>query len=209
MNGINACDTHDYFEGSRCPICGAAGDRVLSGDRRRRLSTFLSGLLRHFPDDHGLDLTAHGWAGFDRVVTVLAERYDWADAVAVAAVVATDPKGRFERTDGRIRAAYGHSVEVTLDETASPVPDSLYHGTAPSNLEAILAEGLEPMERQLVHLSGTVSEARAVGRRHASEPVLLEIAADRMLADGYRIAKRGNTVYTTDRVPPRYVQRRG
>ncbi len=207
MNGISSCDTHGYFEGDECPICGVDGDRVLPGGRRRRLSTFMSGLLRHFPDDYGLDLTVHGWAHVDRVATVVTQRYAWADADAVAAVAATDPKGRFERSDGRIRAAYGHSVDVTLDETDGPVPDVLYHGTAPSSLEAILTDGLKPMGRQSVHLSSTVSDARAVGRRHASDPVVLEIDAARMLSDGHRIAERGDAVYTCDRVPPRYVQR--
>ncbi len=31
---------------------------------------------------------------------------------------------------GRVRAAYGHSVDVTLDGTDDPVPATLYHGTA-------------------------------------------------------------------------------
>lgn len=85
------------------------------------------------------------------------------------------------------------------------MPDTLYHGTAPRNLESIRAEGLQPMSRQQVHLSGTRRTARAVGERHTAEPVVLAVDAATMLADGYRIAKPGRETYTTDVVPPTYL----
>lgn len=209
MTTIRSCEDHGYFDGDACPACDATGTRVLSSERRRRLSKFLSGLLRHFPGEYGLDLSARGWADRDAVDAVVAERYDWADGTAVEAVVETDPKGRFEYTGERIRAAYGHSVDVGLEDTEEPVPETLYHGTAPSNVDSILETGLRPMGRQLVHLSASVADAREVGRRHADDPVILVVDAGAMLADGRRVTKRGETVYTADAVPPRYVHRRG
>ncbi|MFB6151947.1 MAG: RNA 2'-phosphotransferase [Haloarculaceae archaeon] len=226
---VRACDAHGYFEGERCPVCDAAGRPVLGGDRRRRLSKFVSGALRHFPGDAGLDLDGAGWTAFDDLAAAVERKYDWADREALAAVVATDPKGRFERTGGgnaaggtgpsrtdtagpgddRVRAAYGHSVDVDLEAGDGPVPDTLYHGTAPANRAAILREGLRPMDRQRVHLSGTVEAAREVGRRHADDPVVFAVDAAAMLADGRDVTKRGPTVYTTDRVPPEYLRPRG
>lgn len=208
MTIIRTCETHGFFDGEACPTCGAAGTRVLSSERRRRLSKFLSGLLRHFPDEYGLALDARGWADRDAVDAVVTGRYDWADGTAVGAVVATDPKGRFEYTAQRIRAAYGHSVDVVLEDADNPVPETLYHGTAPSAVDSILAEGLKPMGRQLVHLSPSVADAREVGRRHASDPVVLVVDAEAMVDDGHEIAKRSEAVYTVDTVPPRYVHRR-
>ncbi|QLH75992.1 RNA 2'-phosphotransferase [Halosimplex rubrum] len=219
MTDLGACDDHGYFEGGTCPVCDREGDAVLAGGRRRRLSKFLSGALRHFPDDAGLTLDGAGWTAFDDLVAAVERQYDWADREAVAAVVATDPNGRFERTGGsraggssrvegagdRVRAAYGHSVDVDLDSGDDSVPDTLYHGTAPGTVDAIREEGLQPMSRQLVHLSGTVAEARRVGARHATEPVVFEIGAARMLDDGREIARRGRTTYTTERVPPAYL----
>ncbi len=207
MAAIRSCEDHGYFDADVCPACGAAGTHVLSGDRRRRLSKFLSGLLRHFPDEYGLALSARGWADRDAVDTVVTERYEWAGPTAVAAVVGTDPKGRFEYTGGRIRAAYGHSVDVTLADGDGPVPETLYHGTAPSTVDAIRREGLQPMGRQLVHLSASVADAREVGRRHASDPIVLAVDAGAMLADGRQVTKRGESVYTTEAVPPRYLHR--
>lgn len=79
------------------------------------------------------------------------------------------------------------------------------HSTGPENLDSILAEGLKPMGRQEVHLSGRPAKVREVGRRHADAPTLLEIDAEGMVADGTRITKRGEDVYTADEVPPEYV----
>lgn len=207
MSDLRRCEDHGGFEGSHCPVCGAAGTLLLSTDRRTQLSKFLSGALRHFPDDAGLDLDAAGWTEFERLVDRTRAKYDWLPEGAVAAVVRTDPKGRFERDGDRVRAAYGHSVAVDLAADDTPVPDVLYHGTAPDALPAIREEGLQPMSRQHVHLSGSVDAARAVGQRHAADPVVLHVDAAAMQRDGREITKRGRSVYTTDHVPPRFLSR--
>jgi putative RNA 2'-phosphotransferase len=173
----------------------------------------VSGALRHFPEDAGLPLDDAGWTPLPELVDAVESTYDWADGEAVDAVVATDPKGRFERDPGsdrnpdRLRAAYGHSVDVTIGDEGGPVPGTLYHGTAPRNVEAITEEGLKPMGRQRVHLSASVETAREVGSRHADDPVVLEIDAAAMVRDGQDIAKRGEATYTTDRVPPAYLSK--
>jgi putative RNA 2'-phosphotransferase len=205
MSAIHRCEEHGFFDAEMCPVCNGAGERILSSDRRTRLSKFMSGALRHFPDDVGLELTERGWAEYDTLRETVTNRYPWAEPEHVMAVVETDPKGRFERDNSRVRAAYGHSIDVALEATDAPVPDRLYHGTAPENREAIFREGLRPMARQAVHLSATPAAARAVGRRHAAEPLVLEIDARGMAENGRRITKRGRGVYTTDAVPPEYV----
>lgn len=202
---VRRCPDHGYADGA-CP-CGAVGDPVISADRRTRLSKFLSGALRHFPADVGLSLDESGWVGWASLVTAATDRYSWADADAVAGVVATDPKGRFERVSGptdRVRAAYGHSVDVTLDPTDAPVPDQLYHGTSPDAAASIREMGLKPMGRQQVHLSETVEEAREVGRRHAPSPVVFAVDAA-ALRDEYRVTRRGQGTYTVERVPPAFL----
>ncbi|WP_226023089.1 RNA 2'-phosphotransferase [Halomicrobium salinisoli] len=216
---IRACDEHGFFEGDACPACEQQGETVLSGERRRRLSKFASGALRHFPDDAGIELDDAGWTAFDDLADAVAGKYDWAGPRDLAAVIETDPKGRFEwsgadgRADddsdpsgGRVRAAYGHSVDVDLGAADTPVPDTLYHGTAPRNVDAIREEGLRPMSRQTVHLSGTVGGAREVGSRHADDPVVFAVDAAAMERDGRRVVKRGRATYTTDRVPPEYLE---
>lgn len=202
---LRACEDHGYFDGGACPDCGADGRPVLGDDRRTRLSKFLSGALRHFPDDAGLDLDGRGWTEYDALVAAVDANYGWADRESVDAVIATDPKGRFERRGGRVRAAYGHSVDVDLEASEGEVPDRLYHGTAPRNLDAIRDEGLKPMGRQRVHLSATRAAARAVGRRHAPDPAVLVVDVRSMLADGFAIDRRGEDTFTVERVPPEYL----
>jgi putative RNA 2'-phosphotransferase len=212
---VRTCADHGPFatDDGTCPRCGARGTVLLTGDRRRRLSKYASGALRHFPEDAGLELDERGWTHLEALVAAVERKYDWAGPDRIAAVIATDPKGRFERTGGadgdgsgdRVRAAYGHSVDVDLEPTDAPVPDELYHGTAPSNLASISESGLRPMSRQHVHLSGSPGAARRVGSRHANDPVVLAVDAAGMLADGRRITKRGRETYTADRVPPRYL----
>ena len=206
---VRRCETHGFFEGGDCPRCGDTGDPVLEGGRRRQLSKYMSGALRHFPDDAGLPLDGAGWTPRPELVDAVESKYGWADRETVDAVVATDPKGRFERDPGsdgdRVRAAYGHSVDVTIEAEGGPVPETLYHGTAPRNVDAIMAEGLRPMGRQRVHLSADVEAATEVGSRHADDPVVLAVDAASMARDGHDIAKRGEATYTTEHVPPAYL----
>lgn len=202
---IRHCSVHDYFVGESCPECDVPGRHVLDSARRTRLSTFVSGALRHFPDDAGVDPDGHGWVEYDALVDAVTEQYPWAERDHLTAVVATDPKGRFERRGSRIRAAYGHSIDVTLDATASTVPDRLYHGTPRRNLDSIRESGLRPMGRQQVHLSATPEAAREVGRRHGDDPAILVVDAAAMTRDGFDVDERGTETYTVDRVPPEYL----
>jgi putative RNA 2'-phosphotransferase len=222
------CTDHGVYAGradagtAACPDCGVVGERLLDGDRRRRLSTFLAGALRHFPGDAGLTLDAAGFTPWTELVAAVDRQYDWADERDVEAVVAADPKGRFEtreRDDGgdthvEVRAAYGHSVEVDLDADdrdtstrddtgAHDVPGTLYHGTSPRNVAAIREDGLKPMGRQAVHLSGSRESARSVGARHTDrEPVVIVVDVRELAATGRTVRKRGVDTYTVDRVPP-------
>jgi putative RNA 2'-phosphotransferase len=211
---IRDCDAHGVFEGSECPVCDGDGQQVIEGGRRRQLSKFMSGALRHFPDDAGLELDDAGWTSFPALAAAVESNYNWPDREMVAAVLEMDPKGRFEREPGpggksdRVRAAYGHSVDVDIDDgSGGPVPDTLYHGTAPRNVDSIAGDGLRPMNRQQVHLSESVETARDVGNRHADDPVILEVDAVGMQSDGHDIEKRGKATYTTEHVPPRYLSR--
>jgi putative RNA 2'-phosphotransferase len=204
MSDIFHCDAHGYFDTAECPTCGAAGTHILDESTRTQISKFLSGALRHFPDDAGLELNDAGWTATDAVVDRASEKYG-VDREAVIGIIHTDPNGRFERDGDRVRAAYGHSVAVDLAAGGTPVPDTLYHGTSPDALDSISSEGLKPMSRQYVHLSDSVDDAESVGSRHAADPVILEIDAEAMLADDYTITKRGHAVYTTGHVPPKYI----
>src|SRR4030095_7640481 len=73
-------------------------------------------------------------------------------------------------------------------ERAAP-PAVLFHGTATSALDAILASGLRPMRRQYVHLTGDSVLAMRVGARHG-RACLLRVDAARAAAALSRVGRR-------------------
>jgi len=171
---------------------------------RIKVSKFLSGLLRHYPEKFRLNLDKNGFADLRKVLNILKERYG-IDEISLRALVHLDKKGRFEIVNDKIRAKYGHTVPVNHRWSESgEIPPLLYHGTSPKNLESILRHGLLPMKRREVHLSETVEDAIEVGKRYSEKPVILMINAKDMIKDGYEIRKKGR-VYTTDFVLPKYI----
>lgn len=122
-------------------------------------------------------------------------------------IVREDAKGRYDLFGGRIRARYGHSIDVEPDLEERDVPEVLYHGTGPQAADRILEEGLQPRGRQKVHLSGTRATARDVGTRHHPEPVILEIDCQTARQAGIVIERAASDVYVADAIPPRFISR--
>ncbi len=85
---LGICKRCGEFEG-RCE-CGR-GEILLKSEDRRRISKFLSGLLRHFGNDFGVRLDEEGWADLKDVLRVLKERYG-VGRRHVELIVKFDPK---------------------------------------------------------------------------------------------------------------------
>lgn len=204
---LRRCPAHGAFDGARCPTCEHPGDELLDEAHRTRLSKFCSGALRHFPEDAGLALDEEGWAPLADLIAAAKRRYGWANAEHVRAVLATDPKGRFETEGEVVRATYGHSVDVTVDRDEGLVPDLLYHGTPQENLAAIREQGLRPQGRREVHLSPTVAQAREVGRRHDEDVAVLAVDVEGLRSEGIDVQRRSSAVFTCEHVPPAHLER--
>ena len=199
--GIGYCEKCGFFEG-KCK-CGS-GRILLDMETRIKVSKFLSGLLRHYPEKFGIKVDKNGFADLKKILNILNERYG-IDELSLKALVHLDKKGRFEIIGDKIRAKYGHTIPVNHRWSESgEIPPLLYHGTSPKNLESILRHGLLPMKRREVHLSETVEDAIEVGKRYSEKPLILMINAKDMIKGGYEIRKKGR-VYTTDFVPPKYI----
>ncbi|MGC9319148.1 MAG: RNA 2'-phosphotransferase [Armatimonadota bacterium] len=169
--------------------------------RRVRLSKRMSYFLRHHPEDGGLTPDARGFVPLAGLVGAVG-----ADEEMVREVVACDAQGRFEIAGDRIRATYGHSIEVNQVGQAVEPPDVLYHGTPRRRVKDILRDGLRPMGRQMVHLSETVAQARRVGRRRDPKPAILRIDARRAAEAGVQF-RRAGSVYVARQVPPEFIRR--
>ena len=172
----------------------------------KQTSKFLSLVLRHAPERIGIVLDAQGWTSVDDLIAKANAAGVPLDHATLGEIVATSDKQRFTLSpDGaRIRAAQGHSVDVDLDLQPAVSPAVLFHGTARANIDAILAEGLKPGKRRHVHLSLDADTARRVGMRHGT-PVIFEVAAGRMHADGILFWQADNGVWVTDAVASAYL----
>lgn len=172
----------------------------------KRISKFLSLVLRHQPDKIGLKLDAQGWADVSELLTKINLEAFSLDRKTLEQVVHENDKQRFAFSqDGtQIRASQGHSVTVELDYSPAEPPEQLYHGTTASALDSIRSEGLQKRKRHHVHLSKDRETAQAVGQRHGP-PVILTIHAGEMHRQGLRFFCSANGVWLTDNVPPEFM----
>jgi putative RNA 2'-phosphotransferase len=168
---------------------------------RVRLSKRMSRALRHDPTRVGLELDAGGWTSLDALCAALGATPD-----EVEDVVANGSKPRYEITDGRVRARYGHSLPGHVEMPPADPPPTLFHGTSAGAVDAILREGLHANGRQYVHLSPSEATAREVGSRHG-RPVILAVDARAAAAAG-AVFRRGNAdTWLTDALAPAYLRR--
>lgn len=171
---LSAC----YQEGDGHPV--TAGGRAIAAGREddvdTSLSKTLSYWLRHAPEDAKLEMDRAGYVALEDLAEAL-RRHRWPgmDCERLRGLIDDPDAERFERRGDRVRAVYGHSVEIQADYPETEPDFPLYHGTSRSAWSTIRREGLRPMNRRFVHLSRTVEEARRVGRRHDAQPVVLRV----------------------------------
>ena len=198
-------DRHRGHRGSReQPRHG----RRPSGDER--LSRFLAFVLRHHPEEIGLELDARGAADFDALLEGIRSRpgFDRVTREQVEELVRSGPgAARFTIEGDRIRARYGHSLEQSIQYEPADPPAMLFHGTTPEAAEQVLAEGLSAGQRQRVHLSVDTPAAREVGRRRCDEPVILQVDTECASKAGVRFYRGGPAVWLADDIPPECITR--
>ncbi len=178
----------------------------MNDKQKKTISKFMSLVLRHNPGKIGVTLDIAGWVSVEALLDGCKDARRGITREQLDEVVATNDKKRFEFSpDGlRIRASQGHSVEVNLGYEPGEPPAVLYHGTASRNLPAIRQKGLIKGKRHHVHLSAETATAVSVGTRYG-RPVVLEIEARRMAADGFEFFLSTNGVWLVDSVPPKYL----
>lgn len=173
-------------------------------ERLIHLSKTLAYVLRHRPDAVGLELDSAGWVDIRVLIGSMTDAGHIIDEADLDRIVTGSDKKRYEVQAGRMRAAQGHSIDVDLGLDPKVPPAVLYHGTVDRFLEAIRADGLRAGARTHVHLSADVSTARQVGKRRGV-PVVLEIDAKRMHAEGHVFLLASNGVWLVDHVSPGYI----
>ena len=171
---------------------------------RREVSKQMAYLLRHEPS--GMSIDGEGFVKLEELLSKLRERWKNLTEVELREIVEEDPKGRYEISDGKIRALYGHSIDVEPDLPEVEI-DVLFHGTSEKAADRIDREGLKSQGRRKVHLSARKEDAIEVGKRHTPEPVLLEVDASGAVDFGVVFQRASERVYVTDFVPPKFISK--
>ncbi len=182
----------------------------MTNDVLVKKSKWLSKHLRHSPERVGLKLEEGGWVSVTDLLEAARRNYLALSRAELEEVVAGNDKKRFSFSDDgqKIRANQGHSVEVDLQLSSTEPPEVLYHGTGAQNRDSISKNGLEKRRRHHVHLSTDIETARKVGSRHG-KPLLFEVDAEQMFADGIEFWVSDNGVWLCDFVPPQYLRTHG
>lgn len=171
----------------------------------RKLSKKISFVLRHSPESMGLELDEQGFVDIDALIKGLnslncfEKDINLEDIVYMMSIM---EKKRFEIVDNKIRAYYGHSLEMLIEHEKKLPPKLLYHGTAHKFADSIREKGLLPMARQYVHLSEDLNVAVSVGKRRDKNPLVFAIDTEAALRLGIIFYVGNQDVWLTEKVPP-------
>ena len=207
---LKECRSHGYFREEFCPHCGDEGKFLLNDEEVEILGRTMAGVLRHFPERYGLEMDAHGWVDlrdFLTAVQIRNRRFRFLRQHHVVGLIETDPKGRYQFDDGKIRATYGHSKDLDLDLPTDGIPDVLFYPTTEEESHLLMEAGLRPSDRKMVHLSATFEAALEAGRVRIAQPLILEIDAKAARESGVVIHRAGKTVYTSKEIPNEFLRR--
>ncbi len=205
---LKKCDSHGFFRGEACPYCDDEGKFLMNENELERLARIIAGILRHFPAKFGVRIDNEGWVTVNDLVHGIQRRrhqFHWLRPHHIMALAETDPKGRYQVENGKIRATYGHTIEVNLDLPTKHIPKRLFYPTTEEEVDLLFEGEIRPTDRAFVHLSETYEQAMEAGGQRTNDPIIIEIDAEGAIADGIEIMKAGKRVYVARRVPSQFM----
>jgi putative RNA 2'-phosphotransferase len=152
----------------------------------------------------------HGWVDVSEFVEAVGgsrSGFHWLREEHIEAIALTDPKGRYQIDGGMVRATYGHTIDVRLDDLPKAEIDDFYYPVTEEEIDIILEGGLNPIDRRSVHLSGSVEKAIEAGKVRTENPLILRIDGKKAMEDGVKIYRAGKDVYVTDRIDAKYISK--
>ncbi len=200
---IRRCSKHGFFRGESCE-CGSAGQLVLDEAKTEQLGRLVAGALRHFPGDLGLDMDSRGWVDLTSFGEIVHKRHRWAGKDTVVALAESDPKHRYEIEDNKIRARYGHSVNIDLDHPENKLP-KLYYGASEEEADRLLEIGLKPASQKYVHLSTTSEKAWHVATFRTGNPKIIQADAEAAQKEGVKMMTVNDDIVISETIPPKFL----
>jgi len=207
---LSECEEHGFFRGETCPICEKKGKFMMNEKELNSLSRIIAGALRHFPEKLGLMMDGKGWVDLSSLIDAIGisrSGFDWLRVSHIEALVETDPRGRYQIDGGMIRATYGHTIDVNLNDLPLADIDNLYYPVTEEEADIILEGGLFPTDRKKVHLSGSLEKAIEAGKVRTEEPLILKIDGKKAIDDGINIYHAGKDVYVSDSIDAKYISK--
>jgi len=170
-----------------------------------RITRSLAYMLRHQPEQFDLELDEYGFAELEDVVQALNERLgESVEDDDVRDAVTAGDRVRYEIANGRIRALYGHSIEVKPGEPSKP-PALLYVGVSRADAERAQRYGLRAGRRRFLHLALTPEDALETGRRSARDYVVITVNALEAWEDGINFYDR-KSLFLSDPIPTHFLE---
>jgi len=207
---LSECEDHGYYRGETCPVCDNKGKFLMNERELNSLSRILAGALRHFPEKLGLMMDGKGWVDIEELIHSIGtgrSGFNWLKSKHIEALAETDPRGRYQIDGGMIRATYGHTIDVVLDDLPEAEIDEFFYPVTEEELDIILENGLNPADRKRVHLSGSIEKAIEAGKVRTDEPLILKIDGKKAKKDGMKIYHAGKDVYITDEIDSKYISK--
>ena len=176
-----------------------------SGSLNERITRALAFMLRHQPEEFDLELDRFGWGDLEDVVYALQERTgSTVEEEDVAEAIESSDRPRYEIKDGKIRALYGHSIQIDPGEPTEP-PDELFIGVGSRDASRAEDSGLRSGRRAFLHLARTEEEARESGRRIARDYAVVTVFAGEAFDEGTDFYDRG-ALFLADEIPGEFLE---
>lgn len=163
-----------------------------------RISKLLSLMLRHRPQEFGVEVDRFGFACLESVLEAMRSREPSIELGDIEEVVHGGQKKRFEIVEGRIRARYGHSFDVDLGLDPVAPPEHLYKGVDARDVDLALSDGLKPLDRKYVHLSFEAEVAAKLGGRGLRGGAVIRVDALRAHESGVPFYDCGPTILSPE-----------
>jgi putative RNA 2'-phosphotransferase len=172
-----------------------------------KLIHIMAHALRHDPAKYGLEPDPEGWVSFDDlIIAIRFERNDWLDVTQrdIERLLNAMEPDRFEIIGPKIRAVYGHSINLEKPPPIQNPPEALFHGTSADYVAEIMAKGLLRIRRRFVHLSSDLDWVlRFVANKERW--VVLQILTSVACAEGISFRRANRHVWLADSIAPRFL----
>jgi putative RNA 2'-phosphotransferase len=170
-----------------------------------RITRSLAYMLRHQPEEFDLEVDEFGYAEMDDVVQALNERLgEPVEEEDIREAVTSGDRQRYEIVRNRIRALYGHSIDVQPGEPGKP-PSMLYVGVSRADADRAQRFGLRAGRRRFLHLALSPEDAIESGRRAAVEYVVITVHALDAWEEGINFYDR-KSLFLSDPIPTDFLE---